>query len=221
MDHKILKRSTWDQMIKPQIRVGAESPEVAWGLGWGLETTAEGESLWHWGHGTDCKDYITAFLPKRDAVVFFTNSENGLFFSKEIVDDALGGSHPGISYLSYQRYDSPSWLLLKDIVVRGSMIALADYIKQREINPAKRLSESQINTIGGRLQNVNKIGDAIEVFKQNTIDFPQSANTWDSLAGAYAAKGDKAKAIENYGKSLKLDPQNKNAADMLKKLKAE
>jgi hypothetical protein len=33
--------------------------------------------------------------------------------------------------------------------------------------------------------------------------------------------GDKALAIENYEKSLKLDPANSNATDMIKKLKGQ
>jgi tetratricopeptide (TPR) repeat protein len=66
---------------------------------------------------------------------------------------------------------------------------------------------------------MKKIDEAIEVFKLNTTDFPNSANAWDSLADGYQNKGDKESAIKYYEKSLELNPQNKNAAEQLKKLK--
>jgi tetratricopeptide (TPR) repeat protein len=44
---------------------------------------------------------------------------------------------------------------------------------------------------------------------------------YDSLGEAYAAAGKKELAIENYEKSLELDPKNENAKDRLKKLKSE
>jgi cytochrome c-type biogenesis protein CcmH/NrfG len=43
---------------------------------------------------------------------------------------------------------------------------------------------------------------------------------YDSLGEAYMKNGDKELAIENYEKSLKLDPGNANAVEMLKRLRA-
>lgn len=60
---------------------------------------------------------------------------------------------------------------------------------------------------------------AIMIFEYNTRVFPNSANTYDSLAEAYMKIGDKENAIINYKKSLELDPKNKNAEEMLNKLK--
>ena len=45
-----------------------------------------------------------------------------------------------------------------------------------------------------------------EMFEYNISNFPKSANVYDSLGEAYMIKGDKAQAIKNYKKSLKLDP---------------
>jgi tetratricopeptide (TPR) repeat protein len=49
--------------------------------------------------------------------------------------------------------------------------------------------------------------------------FPKSAIAFDSLGEAYMQAGNKKLAIENYEKSLKLDADNKNAEEMLKKLR--
>jgi len=56
------------------------------------------------------------------------------------------------------------------------------------------------------------------MFKMNVEDHPKSANVDDSLGEAYMISGDKNAAIENYKKSLELDPANGNAREMLKKL---
>jgi hypothetical protein len=42
------------------------------------------------------------------------------------------------------------------------------------------------------------------VFKKNVKDYPRSWNTYDSLGEAYAKKGDKRRAAEQYGKARDL-----------------
>jgi cytochrome c-type biogenesis protein CcmH/NrfG len=53
----------------------------------------------------------------------------------------------------------------------------------------------------------------------NVEAYPQSGNVYDSLGEAYMVNGEKELAIENYEKSLKLDPDNANAVEMLNKLR--
>ena len=59
---------------------------------------------------------------------------------------------------------------------------------------------------------------AIEIFKLNVEAYPQCWNVYHSLGEAYMRHGEKEFAIQNYEKSLELNPQNTNAAEMLKKL---
>jgi tetratricopeptide (TPR) repeat protein len=82
------------------------------------------------------------------------------------------------------------------------------------------LTESQMNILGYQLLRLKRVKDAIAVFKQNTVDFPQAANTWDSLAEGYMIDGDKESAIKYYKKSLELNPDNTNAVQKLKELAA-
>ena len=63
--------------------------------------------------------------------------------------------------------------------------------------------------------------DAIELFKMNVKLFPESWNTYDSLAEAYEAAGNKKGAIESYEKSVKLNPKNEQGAKALAKLKMQ
>jgi len=75
-----------------------------------------------------------------------------------------------------------------------------------------------MNHLGYQLLGLKRIKDAIEVFKQNTVDFPDAFNTWDSLAEGFMVGGDKESAIKYYKKSLELNPDNTNAVQKLKEL---
>ena len=66
----------------------------------------------------------------------------------------------------------------------------------------------------------DKTDEAIEIFKLNVSEHPKSWNVYDSLGEAYMKQGKKESAIENYRKSLELNPNNENGQDMLKKLGA-
>jgi cytochrome c-type biogenesis protein CcmH/NrfG len=62
------------------------------------------------------------------------------------------------------------------------------------------------------------VNDAIEVFKLNVEDHPQSFNVYDSLGEAYAVNGDKELAVKNYARSVELNPNNTGGIEALKKL---
>jgi CubicO group peptidase (beta-lactamase class C family) len=222
LEGKGLKKKTREMMLKEQVFVNKEkSPEVAWGLGLGLELTKDGKTFFHWGDNGFNKSFIVASERSKDAIVFFTNSANGLSFLKEILDEGIGGEHPSIAWLDYERYDSPSRQMLKAIIKDGAEKTLVNYRAERKKDSAEAISERQMNQLGYTLLRAKKITDAIEVFKQNAEDFPESSNVWDSLAEGYMLNGEKESAIKYYKKSLELDPENKNAEDKIKELSSK
>jgi len=98
--------------------------------------------------------------------------------------------------------------------------AVEAYRKIKREKPANSaVQEARLNDLGYALLQESKLSDAIAIFKLNVELYPQSSNTYDSLGEAYMKNGDKALAISNYAKSLELDPKNKNAANMLEKLR--
>jgi len=81
-------------------------------------------------------------------------------------------------------------------------------------------SEGYVNILGYRMLYGKKdVKKAIAIFEYNISSFPKSANVYDSLGEAYRIKGDKAQAIQNYKKSLQLNPNNQNAAKWIQELK--
>ena len=75
-----------------------------------------------------------------------------------------------------------------------------------------------MNSLGYELLQGDRVRNAIEIFKLNIKEFPDSYNVYDSMGEAYAIAGENDLAIKNYKKSLELNPQNKNAEDMIKKI---
>jgi pimeloyl-ACP methyl ester carboxylesterase len=102
---------------------------------------------------------------------------------------------------------------------QGINAAVRYFHERRNVQPGIVLfEEREMNDLGYRYLQAGNVGDAIEIFKLNTIAYPKSANTFDSLGEAYMKNGDTELAIENYKKSLELNPQNDNAKRMLEQL---
>jgi len=74
--------------------------------------------------------------------------------------------------------------------------------------------------LGYELLGEQQIEAAIAVFLLNTEQFPDSANTWDSLAEGYLTDGQTELAEKYYRKSLALDPTNQNARQKLAELES-
>lgn len=227
-----LKKETAALMLTPQIKVGEStnsidrpvgqpSAYISWGLGWGLQNTGDGTSVWHWGDNGDSKAYVVAFARQKMGIVVFTNSANGLSIIGDIIEQSVGSFQPALIWLDYESYKSPARTLLKNIRAQGAKEALAKYREWRKGRAARELvSEAQMNRLGYTLLlGLKKVEDAIEVFKQNVEDFPQSSNVYDSLGEAYMVSGNKEQAIKHYERSIEMDPNNENGKNMLKKLR--
>lgn len=78
-------------------------PFVAWGLGVGLQTTAAGKRVWHWGDNPGFKAFFMLDPETGDSVVLFTNSENGLAAYKDVLEAFLGeGEYPAVDWARAQ-----------------------------------------------------------------------------------------------------------------------
>jgi CubicO group peptidase (beta-lactamase class C family) len=102
---------------------------------------------------------------------------------------------------------------------KGVQAAITQY---RELKSTQKdaydFSEPQLNRLGYQLMEMKLVKDAIEIFKLNVEMFPDGFNAYDSLGEAYLQNGDKSLAIQNYKKSLELNPNNTGATEKLKTL---
>lgn len=102
---------------------------------------------------------------------------------------------------------------------KGALAAVEYFNEKRETDPTIILfEEAEMNALGYSFLQSGKIKDAIELFKLNTIAYPNSGNVYDSLGEAYFKNGQNELAVENYRKSLELNPANTNAENMINQL---
>jgi tetratricopeptide (TPR) repeat protein len=81
-----------------------------------------------------------------------------------------------------------------------------------------KFGENDVNTMGYDFLNQNMLEEARDTFELNTKLFPHSFNVWDSYAEYFMKSGDRATATKYYRKSLELNPDNRNAANMIEQI---
>ena len=79
----------------------------------------------------------------------------------------------------------------------------------RQHDPKATLFPEQIvNIMGYEHLQAGDVASAVEIFKLNTVAFPNSPNTYDSLADAYIAAGQKNLALQSSNRALELLPSD-------------
>ncbi|QLG46981.1 serine hydrolase [Costertonia aggregata] len=97
---------------------------------------------------------------------------------------------------------------------------LSTYKSIMKTNPKNPdINENTLNAIGYDFLNRNRMKLTLDIFKVNTILYPNSFNVYDSLAEAYYTDKQYDLALSNYKKSLELNPENTNAEKMITKIK--
>jgi CubicO group peptidase (beta-lactamase class C family) len=231
LQQKGLQPATLRDMEAPQIAVdtgcsncvdgtpsGKLSTTIFWGLGFGIEKTAEGESLWHWGDNGVFKAFFVVRPATKSGVVYLTNSENGLSIGRQILAETLGGEQPAFDWLKYENYDSPGFSFTRFALEKGAAAALDRFYSELE---SGSITEGTVNQVGYSLMGSKKLGDAILALRKNVELHPGSSNAYDSLGEAYMKNGDKELAVKNYQKSVELNPKNENGVATLKKLESK
>ena len=215
-----LTETAWKSMLSPQIEVftrdRGNEKVFDWGLGVGLHQTEKGLAFWHWGDNGEFHAYFEVLPAEKRGLIVFLNGVNGQAISQAVTRMALELVQPAIAtaYFDYPAIDSPDLQLLRAYLSGG----FAEFARTAEaINGPSQ--ENAINSLGYALLRSRKREAAIEIFRFNVTRFPQSANTYDSLAEAYLAAGNKAKSIEYYEKALSIDPKLTSAIEALKRLK--
>jgi tetratricopeptide (TPR) repeat protein len=81
--------------------------------------------------------------------------------------------------------------------------------------------ERSINSYGYRMMNQGKQKEAFELFYLNTMLFQDSSNVWDSFGEWHLMNKKNDLAKKYYKQSIKLNPKNLNAIEMLSKISSQ
>jgi CubicO group peptidase (beta-lactamase class C family) len=187
------------------------------GLGFFLDKNTPGQ----FSHGGADEGFQALFTMNADngkGAVIMVDSDNGINVAGMLLSRIA--KEYGWTYKPPREDGSNHLYLLA--MVKGTPAALREYDELKgQTSPDYKVDEGSLNLFGYRLLFSGKGSDAVDVLLKNTKEYPQSANAFDSLAEAYAKTGQKDLAIQNYEKTLQMNPKNPNAVEQLKKLKGQ
>jgi C-terminal processing protease CtpA/Prc len=98
-------------------------------------------------------------------------------------------------------------------------IALYYTLKKNNFDTYNFANETELTLYGYSFLWGNQLSEAIAIFKLIIDEFPGSANAYDSMGEAYLQAKDSVKALQNYEKSLQLNPDNFFAEDVIDQIK--
>ncbi len=216
-----LRQETNDAMLTPVLSVVSSTwgrdeearRHVSWGLGWGLHPTERGHAFWHWGDNGNAKAFTMTDLATGTGFVYFANSADGLTIAEAVAAMIFEETPWALRWLGYERYDDAGRLarlaLQKTFAEEGIDAGVRRYEQLRAEQPDV-LDERIVNRLGYELLGLDKVHEAVAVFRLNVAAYPASSNVYDSLGEALLAAGDRAQSLANYEKSVALDPGNEN-----------
>jgi CubicO group peptidase (beta-lactamase class C family) len=153
--------------------------------------------------------------PKNRTIILLTNNRHDNVYDLNTAIEAILDGKP---------YRQPMRSVVSELQkhpdIKNANQVLSFYQKLKAEKPGEYdfANESTLNEIGYNYLSDNQVNDAIIIFQYNVKLFPTSGNVYDSLGEAFYKLGDKKNALLNYKKSVKLDPGNSGAKDIIAKL---
>ena len=217
----------WDQALYTDKLLSAKSKALmytpfldSYAYGWVITNAGfkqNNEDVQVITHGGGINGFTTTIVrfPKEKNLIVMLDNTNTEYL------DRLSNSITKIIY--NQPYEPPKIsivsILENTIREKGIEAGIAQYRDLKDKQAATHdFSEPELNRLGYQLLRTGKPKEAIEIFKLNVEAYPQSFNTYDSLAEAYMTINERNLAIQNYKKSLELKPNNTTAAQAIKRL---
>jgi len=202
----VLSESMAKQMLTPQFDTV--------GLGFFLNDAKNPVWFGHGGSDEGFQAQLVMFLDGGQGVAIMADSDNGIRLGNFLMESVA----KEYAWKTVPFKPSADDLLLVVANAKGADAAVAKYDELKKSQPGE-IHENTLNGLGYAFLSADQITDAIVVFRHNVAEYPQSWNPYDSLGEAYMRAGQKELAIQNYEKSIELNPKNQNGIEMLKKLK--
>lgn len=184
-----------------------QEPEDDW-YGYGMQFAGAkksgiyGHSGGHYGVGSEWR----IFEKQGYIVILLTNKDldQGFFDARFYIEQTISGTTPKLD----------NYFFTKD-VVNACLNTGYNQAKALIKNSKFKISEIHLNEKGYEMLKRGFFDKAISIFRLEVFSFPDSYDAYDSLGEAYMKNGQFEKAIENYKKSIALNPKNENAKTQL------
>jgi CubicO group peptidase (beta-lactamase class C family) len=209
---QLLRKENMDLLFTKHIPSGGGHYGYGWNIGeMPLGNTAERiQTIGHGGGINGFNTQITRIASDKSFIVLLNNTGGA----------PLNEMTSAIAAIIYDKsYDLPKRSVaysLADRIEKEGIPAAVVYYNGIKDSTGYYLNENEMNGTGYQLLQAGKVNEAVAIFKLNTSAFPKSANVYDSYGEALMARGNKAEALDNYKKSVKLNPGNENGIKILK-----
>ncbi|RAW02255.1 serine hydrolase [Pseudochryseolinea flava] len=214
---KLVKPSTLKDAFEPSSHVLHDDVygDKSYGFGWWIGEFHGERSFFHDGAFGGFRAYLERFPASKNTIIHISNLRHNLSLEMwtalvNILDDK-SFTLPKISVSSWM-YQQIQQRGISDAINAYEKIKASPHVSEYLFN------ESELNRLGYYLLRANRMQDAIDIFRLNVLEYPTSGNVHDSLGEAYLKSGNKQLALVSYRRSLVLDPQNYNAAQMIREL---
>ena len=220
----------WDQALYTDKLISAKSRELMfkpfldnYAYGWGItkvtlaQSKQELNSVQHSGGINGFNTLLVRYPEQKHLIVLLDNTSQG---------GSLNRISRDLTNILYnQPFELPKQSIAETLMKTISEQDVAAAVKQyRELKATQAanydFNEGALNALGYQLLSQKKMKEAIEIFKLNVEAYPQAANPYDSLGEAYLLAGERALALQNYKKSVELNPQNVAAVQIIKSMEA-
>ncbi len=201
----------------PLMKASAPGTNGTFGLGYFIETLADGEKLvGHDGSDVGWNAMYRSIPSKRAAFIMLTSSSTG-----------VAAYAPALcAWLRYSaNTERPDYCTpLATAVIAALYHDGSDRAEQvnaalsKTYGSAYGFSQEYWNFIAYSMQERGQARDALTLFQFLATLYPQSANAFDNLGDGYRAVGDNANAEESYRKALTLNPDLQSSKDSLQTL---
>lgn len=203
MNGEGLKSETSKEMLTSFIDM-KEDKSLGWSLGFGLQQDSNGTAFWQWGDYGIFRNYIIAYPEQKTAVVYLTNSFNGLSICSDVVGRSIGGQALGNTHLNYRPYDSPFYELLWG-VKEGGPDAARSLLPELRKKHSDELSWETIGWVASLFRDENMLPEAASIYEFIFKENPTSSRAAYELARTYLLNGDLEKAKAHYLKAREAE----------------
>jgi CubicO group peptidase (beta-lactamase class C family) len=226
--NRVLSETIVREMLKVQmprveeIALGNEQHRDRMGLGFFLGDDTRPDLFGHIGDDEGFQAMLFMFGDSGQGVAIMANSENGILLGDYLIEN-IAREYGWHGYVPPARPLIGAATVLRAIAQRkGTQAAMKTY-RELKSTTVQRYVPNQESLIALTywLSNANKLQDALEVAKLEVQEYPSYWNAYDTLAEMYLNAGDKQSAIQNYEKSVELNPGNHGGIEALKRLKGQ
>lgn len=225
--NRLLSETMTREMLRPQVEhveelaLGDDEHPDRMGLGFFLGDETRPDLFGHIGDDAGFQAMIIMSSNTGKGAVLMSNSQVGILAEEYLVQNVA--KEYKWNHAPPRRIHPEALTTLLLLTQRkGVAAAIEKHGEFRRTGADLSMAgESTLIYLAYLLLFEQKLQDAIEIMKYAIKEYPKYWNVYDTLGEIYLHSGDKVHAIENYEKSLELNPDNQNGKAMLKKLKQQ